>query len=98
MDFHEFSHLTGTDQLKAVGHRGVFLVERFTPEGRCIIYRVRNFFVELLFVSRSDDQVQVTSYTMGHPRFLRMLCLLPAASLRSIAEKARVSPLSFVWN
>lgn len=98
MNLQAFSQLSGTDQLKTVGQRGVFLMERFTPEGRYLHYRLRSFFVELIFLSGTDDHVQVIAYTMGHPRFLHLLCMLPAASLRSIADKARMSPLSFVWN
>ncbi|MCB9165508.1 MAG: hypothetical protein H6592_13930 [Flavobacteriales bacterium] len=98
MNIQAFTHLAGPEQLRTIGQRGIFLLERSTKEGRCLYYRVRNFYVELLFLDGADDHVQVMAYTVGHPRFLRMLCLLPAASQRSIASKAMDSPLSFVWN
>ncbi|HPF91326.1 MAG: hypothetical protein H6592_15045 [Flavobacteriales bacterium] len=98
MNIQAFSHLTGPDQLRTIGERGVLLLERFTKEGRCLYYRVRNFYVELLFLSGTDDHVQVMAYTIGHPRFLRMLCLLPSASLSSMVAKAMDGPLSHQWN
>lgn len=98
MNFHEFSALDGTVQLKTVGERGVFLMEVHGPTSRSLFYRVRNFFVEVRFLHHREHFAQVISFTINHPNFLKMLCLLPAASLRSIAEKAQVSPLSFMWN
>ncbi|MBL7952422.1 MAG: hypothetical protein JNM62_11965 [Flavobacteriales bacterium] len=98
MNFQEFALLDGTDQLKFVGQRGQLILERHTRDARSLYYRVRSFVVELRFHGTDQGHVEITSFTAGHPRFLQLLCLLPAASLRSISEKARTSPLSFVWN
>jgi hypothetical protein len=97
MDFDAFTNLPGTEQLRTLGQRGVFLLERYTSEGRYLCYRVRNFYVELIF-PKDADHVQVITFTESHPRFLRMLCLMPGASLRSIAEKTAGNPFSFIWN
>jgi len=98
MNFHEFSALDGTEQLKTLGERGVFLLEVQNSTGRRLFYRVRNFFVEVRFLHEREHFAQVISFTLNHPKFFQLLCQLPAASLRSITEKAQTSPLSFVWN
>ena len=98
MTYQEYEQLSGPEQLYTVSRTGVMLMHRHTKEGTHVHYRMRNFIVEVLFVGDSGTSIEITSFTMGYSRFLELLCLLPAASLRSICARGEASRHSFQWN